>query len=79
MDWSFKLGRLAGIDVRVRATLFVLIASVAWANHASGGRIEAALTGVLFVGLLFTCVVLHELGHALVARRFGERPQLRAV
>lgn len=71
MKWSFKLGRLAGIDVRVHATFFLLIAWVAWANYVSSGTIEAALAGVLFVGLLFTFVVLHELGHALVARRFG--------
>jgi Zn-dependent protease/CBS domain-containing protein len=71
VKWSFKLGRLAGIDIRVHATFFILIVWVAWANYVSTGTIEAAMSGLLFVGLLFTFVVLHELGHALVARRFG--------
>lgn len=71
MKWSFKIGRIARIDVRVHATFFLLVAWVAWRSYAQGGTVHAALTGLLFVGLLFAIVVLHELGHALAARRFG--------
>ena len=71
MKWSWKIGSLAGIDVRVHATFFLLIAWVAWSSYQSGGTLAAALGGVLFVALLFAIVVLHELGHALTARRFG--------
>jgi Zn-dependent protease len=71
VKWSFKIARLAGIDVRVHATFFILVAWVAWTNWVAEGTLAAALGGVLFVALLFTCVVLHELGHALTARRFG--------
>ena len=71
MKWSWKLGKLAGIELRVHATFFLLLAWVAWGNYASQGTISAALAGVLFISLLFAIVVLHELGHALTARRYG--------
>jgi len=71
MKWSWKIGRLAGIEVRVHATFFLLVTWVAWGNYATGGSVQAALAGVTFIALLFGIVVLHELGHALTARRFG--------
>lgn len=71
MKWSWKIGRLAGIEVRVHATFFLLVTWVAWGNYAAQGSAQAALDGVLFIALLFGIVVLHELGHALTARRYG--------
>ncbi len=71
MKWSFSVGRVANIDVRVHATFFLLVAWVAWSEYAAQGSMHAALHGVLLIGLLFAIVVLHELGHALTARRFG--------
>lgn len=71
MKWSWKIGKLAGIEVRVHATFFLLITWVAWGNYATQGSVEAALAGVTFIAMLFGIVVLHELGHALTARRFG--------
>ena len=71
MRWSFRIGSLAGIPVRVHATFFLLLLFVAW-SHASGGP-AAMVGGVVFVLLLFACVVLHELGHSLAGRRFGYR------
>jgi Zn-dependent protease len=60
---SWKLGRIAGIDVFLHPTFFLLLAYVAM----MGGGIGS----VLLVSAVFGCVLLHELGHALTARRFG--------
>ncbi|MGI8856855.1 MAG: site-2 protease family protein [Thermomicrobiales bacterium] len=71
---AFQLTRVAGIDIRVHPT-FALI--VIWFAYIWGVTTGAGLGGVLFglllVGSLFACVLLHELGHSLVARRAGIR------
>lgn len=71
MNRAWKLGSLAGIGVHVHWTFFLLPALVAFTALAGGGSAVAALWGVLFVAAVFACVVLHELGHALMARRYG--------
>ena len=71
MKWSAKLGRFAGIDVYVHATFLLLLLWIgmsAWAHTGSPAAVAASLGLVV---LLFLCVVLHEYGHALTARRFG--------
>ena len=72
MRWSFHLARIAGIDVKVHATFFLLLAWIGWLHHRAGGA-PAAIDGVLFVCLIFLCVLLHEFGHAIAARRYGIR------
>ena len=71
MRWSWRLGRLAGIDVKVHATFFLLVAWVGMTYWLAGQGVAGVLSGILFILLFFGCVVLHELGHALTARRFG--------
>jgi Zn-dependent protease len=71
--WSWKLGEVAGIGIFVHATFLMLIAWVAFAHWMLEHSAAAALVGALFVLALFACVVLHELGHALTAKRFGVR------
>ena len=73
MSWSLKLGRIAGIDVFVHFTFFLLLIWVGISNYQVYGTIAGALAGIFFILLLFGIVVLHELGHALTARRFGIR------
>jgi Zn-dependent protease/predicted transcriptional regulator len=71
MKWQWKLGRFAGIDVFVHATFLLLIGWVGysqWLGNRSWGDV---LNGILFILALFLCVVLHEYGHALTARRYG--------
>ena len=71
MRWSLRLAKLAGIDVFIHFTFFLLLAWVAfiyWQQHESFG---AAALGVAFILAIFACVVLHELGHALTARKYG--------
>lgn len=71
MKWSWKLGRFAGIDVRVHATFLILLAWIAIAGYQALGTAGGALGEVVFVLALFASVVLHEYGHALTARRYG--------
>src|SRR3989449_359891 len=72
MKWSWKLGTVAGIGLYVHATFFLLIAWVGVTYWLAGGS-AAALSGIAFILALFACVVLHEVGHALTARRYGIR------
>ena len=71
MKWSWKLGQVAGIGVYMHATFLLLIGWVALSHWLEDGTLAVVLAGVAFILALFTCVVLHELGHALTARRFG--------
>ena len=73
MKWSWKLTRLAGIDVYVHATFFILIAWIGLGYWQAEGSVAAVTRGIGFILALFGCVVLHELGHALTARRYGIR------
>ncbi len=70
MKWSFQLMRIAGIDVRVHATFFLLLAWFGTVYFLEGGY-GAMVIGLSFIILLFACVVLHEFGHALAARAYG--------
>jgi len=71
MKWSWKIARLGGIDIYLHVTFLVIIAWLALAYWQLEGTVEAVLAGVGFILALFGCVVLHEFGHALTARRFG--------
>jgi Zn-dependent protease/CBS domain-containing protein len=73
MKWSWSLGRVAGIDVRIHATFLILLAWVFAGVFLQPPGAENAVGGILLVPTIFGIVVLHELGHALVARRFGVR------
>ncbi len=66
---SFRIARLFGIEIRVHLTFFLLVAYSALVEGRQGVR--AGVFAVLSVLALFACVTLHELGHSLVARRFG--------
>ena len=71
MKWSLKMGRVLGIDVYIHITFLLLLGFIGVAQWAGGRSVAAALSGVLFFVGLFLCVLLHEFGHALAARRYG--------
>jgi stage IV sporulation protein FB len=70
MIWSFSLGRIAGTEVRIHFTFFLLVAWYAIAAGLRGGQSEA-IEATLFILAVFACVLAHEFGHVLTARRYG--------
>lgn len=58
--------------MRIHVTFLLLLAFYAWSYYEAAG-VEGAVVGVTFMLVLFLCVLLHEFGHALAARRFGIR------
>jgi len=71
MKWSWKLGEVAGIGVHIHATFLLLIAWVALVHWIEKRSLALGLEGVGFILALFACVLLHELAHALTAKRYG--------
>jgi Zn-dependent protease/CBS domain-containing protein len=70
MSWSFSLGRIAGTEVRIHFTFLLLVAWYAIAAGFRGGQ-AAAIEATLFILAVFACVLAHEYGHVLTARRYG--------
>src|SRR3954463_2837532 len=73
MGWSWRIGRIAGIDVYVHFTFLLLLTWVGLTHYLAHGDPREAVDGLIFILALFGIVVLHELGHALAARRYGIR------
>jgi len=71
MRWSLKLGKIAGIRIYLHWTFLILPLWVFFNDLGKGLGLPGAVQSVLFVIALFGCIVLHELGHALAARRYG--------
>jgi len=72
MQWSFRIGRVGGTDIKVHITFLALVAWWGYDAYAKGGG-AAAVPAVLSLLALFACVLLHEFGHILTARHFGVR------
>ena len=65
--WSFRIGRLFGIDIKVHLTFLLILV---WGALNYGGS-AGPLYGLIVTLALFVLVLLHELGHSLAARQFG--------
>ena len=72
MPWSLKIGSVAGTAIRIHVTFLLLLAWIFAAGYLTGGP-QAAWNGLIFIMLLFLCVLLHEFGHIFAARGFGVR------
>lgn len=68
-DWSFRIARIARIEVKLHFSFGLVLLLGAWQWGRLHGAKGAAF-GVLLMLLLFVCVTLHELAHSLVARSF---------
>ena len=72
MRWSYRVATIAGTEIKVHVTFVLFIAWVAFSTYTLNGA-PAALQVTVFFLALFVCIVLHEFGHILMARRFGVR------
>jgi Zn-dependent protease/CBS domain-containing protein len=73
MRWSFRIARIAGIDVRIHATFFLLFAWIAFSAVTQKQPRAVVADMMVFTAVTFAIVLLHEYGHALTARCFGIR------
>jgi Zn-dependent protease len=73
MKWSWRIGRLLGIDVYMHATFLILLVWLGISYYLPRHRLSDVLKGLTLIVALFSIVILHEMGHALTARRFGIR------
>src|SRR5574341_2203284 len=71
MKWSWKIGEFAGIGVYVHATFVLLLVWIGLSSWLQGESVAGTLAAVGFILALFSCVVLHEFGHALTAKKYG--------
>ncbi|KAB2882910.1 MAG: site-2 protease family protein [Pseudorhodoplanes sp.] len=70
MGWSLKFGSIAGTAIRIHITFILFLVWIFGASYASGGA-DVAWSTLLFLVLLFSCVLAHEFGHIFTARAFG--------
>ncbi|MFN4234067.1 MAG: site-2 protease family protein [Bacteroidia bacterium] len=68
---SLKLGKAFGIPIAIHWTFFILVIWIVGMNLYKGQPLYVAIWSGIFVLSIFACVLLHELGHALAAKRFG--------
>lgn len=68
MKWSWRVGQIRGIDIKIH---FTFVFALIWGATIWGGGLEGAIYGVFLTLALFGFVLLHELGHSLMARRYG--------
>ncbi len=69
MKWSWKLGEIRGISINVHATFLIFLGWIAVGQLQGNPR--SAVAEVFFSLAVFGTIILHELGHALAAARYG--------
>lgn len=68
---AFKIGTFWQIPVKIHWSFGLLLLFVLYTAFTNGLKMWQSIGFVFYVLLLFLCVVLHEYGHALTARRYG--------
>ncbi|MCG8422857.1 MAG: site-2 protease family protein [Proteobacteria bacterium] len=71
MKWSWKIATVRGIGIFIHWTFTLLLIWVGMSYALSGAPLPAIIEAIALVLAIFACVILHELGHALTARRYG--------
>jgi Zn-dependent protease len=67
---SWRVGTAFGIGIYIHPTILFLPLLVLLPYPGSAG-VPAAVHNLVLLGCVFVCIVLHELGHALMARAYG--------
>src|SRR5512140_3641426 len=70
MTLAWRIATVRGIAIRVHAT-FLIVVGLGAIQWGMPHGVRGALFGAFLMCCLFACVALHELGHSLVAQRFG--------
>jgi Zn-dependent protease/CBS domain-containing protein len=70
MSWSVNIGSIAGTAIRIHVTFLLFLVWIFVAGLATSG-VNDAVNSLVFMVLLFACVVAHEFGHIFTARAFG--------
>src|SRR4029434_10925103 len=73
MTWSWKLTRIAGIDLYLHATFVIVVAWIGLLHWSQSHSLAAVVEGVGFILALFPYSALTEYGHAFTARSYGIR------
>ena len=74
---TFRVGSIGGVDVLVRASWILVAALLAYLFAPQVEQVRPGLgawkyvAGLAFAILFYLTVLLHEMSHALMARRFG--------
>ena len=71
MKGSFKLGSIAGIGIFIHWSFSLIIAYIIYSNYRVGHNAEQIMWSVIFILSIFMTVFLHELGHALAAKKYN--------
>jgi Zn-dependent protease/CBS domain-containing protein len=71
-SWSILAGRIFGVELRIHLS-FVFLLFFVWLTESAARGNASAARGAALVAIIFGCVILHELGHALVGQRVGVR------
>jgi Zn-dependent protease/CBS domain-containing protein len=71
MGWSINIGKIFGIRFRIHVTFFLLLFFI-FISVLDQFGINRAILATLLICAVFVCVLIHEIGHSLIARRFGK-------
>ncbi len=71
MKWTLNLGKLLGVQIKVHWTFFLLLGWVVYIDYSQGNDINTMMMNIVYVLSIFFCVVLHEMGHIQMARKYG--------
>ncbi len=71
MKWSVSIGRIFGINFRIHITFFLLLFFI-FTSVLNKEGFGGAVLATLFICAVFVCVLIHEVGHSMIARCFGK-------